>query len=158
MNNQKRYIFDVATQKDLPQIVCMKLLIFTESGHANLLADGAYEVILADYQRLYVEGHARHYVARIDSNIVGCAGGFIKDDIPFRYFKTSRYGFIGDVYTDTPNRGNGIASRLSADVLAWLRSQNIGMVRLLASEDGRPIYRRLGFTSSDEMVFIDRAQ
>ena len=106
---------------------------------------------------MYTASIARHFLAKSGATIVGCAGAFLKEDIPFRYFKTSRYGFIGDVYTNPANRGSGIASRLSADALAWLRSQNIGMVRLLASDAGRPIYSRLGFTSSDEMVLIDGA-
>jgi GNAT superfamily N-acetyltransferase len=113
-------------------------------------------MVLADYQTLYTTGLARHFIAKLGTTIVGCAGAFIKEDIPFRYFKIPRYGFIGDVYVDPVNRGSGIASRLSADALAWLRSQDIGMVRLLASEAGRSIYSRLGFMSSDEMVFIDR--
>jgi GNAT superfamily N-acetyltransferase len=154
MNNQEQYSFEIATPEELPQIVSMKLLMFTESGLADLLSDDAYEVILTDYQKLYAEGLARHYVAKFESNIVGCAGGFLKEDLPFRYFKKSRYGFIGDVYIDTDNRRHDIASRLSADVLAWLRAQDIGMVRLLASEAGRLIYGRLGFTSSDEMILI----
>lgn len=158
MLNQENCSFEIATAEDLPEIVRMKLLMFTEAGHADLLAENAFEVILADYRRLYAGSLARHFVAKFGASIVGCAGALLKDDLPFRYFKTSRYGFIGDVYTCSANRGRGIASRLSADALAWLRSQNIGMVRLLASEDGRPIYSRLGFTSSDEMVLIDRAR
>jgi GNAT superfamily N-acetyltransferase len=157
MHNLEDYHFEVAIAEDLPEIVHMKLLMFAESGHAGLLAENASEIVLADYQRLYTASLARHFIAKLGTTIVGCAGAFLKEDIPFRYFKTPRYGFIGDVYIDPANRGSGIASRLSADALAWLRSQDIGMVRLLASEAGRPIYRRLGFVSSDEMVFINRA-
>lgn len=157
MHNIENYSFEAATADDLPEIVRMKLLMFAESGHADLLVENASEVVLADYQRLYTASITRHFLAKSGATIVGCAGAFLKEDIPFRYFKTSRYGFIGDVYINPANRGSGIASRLSADALAWLRSQNIGMVRLLASDAGRPIYSRLGFTSSDEMVLIDRA-
>jgi GNAT superfamily N-acetyltransferase len=118
MDNNEEYSFESATQENLPQIVRIKLLMFAESGHAELLAENAYEIILADYQRLYAEGLARHYVAKLGLNIVGCAGAFLKDDLPFRYFKRARYGFIGDVYTDPASRGSGIASRLSTDALA----------------------------------------
>ena len=130
--------------------------MFAESGHANLLAEDAYEIILADYRRLYDKNSAQHFVTIVGAAIVSCAGAFLKDDLPFRYFKATRYGFIGDVYTDPAHRGQGMASRLSSDALAWLRSQDIGMVRLLASDAGRSMYMRLGFTASDEMIFIDQ--
>jgi GNAT superfamily N-acetyltransferase len=155
MHNLENYRFEVATAEDLREIVRMKLSMFAESGHADLLAENASEMVLADYQTLYAAELARHFIAKLGTTIVGCAGAFIKEDLPFRYFKIPRYGFIGDVYVDPAHRGSGMASRLSANALAWLRSQEIGMVRLLASEAGRPIYSRLGFMSSDEMVFID---
>lgn len=157
MHNLEDYRFEVAAAEDLREIVRMKLSMFAETGHAGLLADNASEMVLADYRTLYAAQLARHFIAKLGTTIVGCAGAFIKEDIPFRYFKIPRYGFIGDVYVDPANRGCGIASRLSTDALAWLRAQDIGMVRLLASDAGRSIYRRLGFMSSDEMVFIDGA-
>ena len=49
-------------------------------------------------------------------------------------------------------RQNGMAMRLSEDALAWLRLNEVKTVRLLASEGARPIYEKLGFMASDEMV------
>jgi hypothetical protein len=43
MHNLKDYRFDVATAEDLYEIVRMKLSMFTESGHAGLLAQNASE-------------------------------------------------------------------------------------------------------------------
>ncbi len=79
-------------------------------------------------------------------------GPFLKSDLPFRYYKTPTYGFIGDVYTRPGYRGRGYAKRLSQHVLAWLQARGVRMVRLLASEAGRPLYEALGFHPSGEMV------
>jgi predicted GNAT family acetyltransferase len=73
--------------------------------------------------------------------------------LPFRYFQSPTYGFIGDVYTEIQFRSLGIATRLSQDAMLWLQSKEIKMVRLLASETGRSIYEKLGFVPTDEMVF-----
>jgi len=80
------------------------------------------------------------------------AGAFLKSDIPYRYFSVPQYGFIGDVYTAEGFRRRGLAKHLSELALCWLGSKDVRMVRLLASEAGRPLYEKLGFTASDEMV------
>jgi GNAT superfamily N-acetyltransferase len=79
-------------------------------------------------------------------------GAFIKSDIPFRYFSKSQYGFIGDVYTIPTYRNFGISMRLNEEALNWLRDYGVNFVRLLASDAGRSIYERLGFSPDANMV------
>ena len=95
---------------------------------------------------------ASHFIAKSDGVIVAMVGAFIKSDIPFRYYSTPMYGFIGDVYVVKNYRHKGVARRLSQNALSWLRIKEITMVKLLASEAARPIYKQLGFVDSDEMV------
>lgn len=147
--------FNAATVEDLPRIVEMKLAMFSESGHADLLAPDAGELILSDYRRLYATAEAQHFVARSGGIVIACAGAFLKSDLPFRYFNSPSYGFVGDVYTEPAFRGQGCANLLSERVLLWFGSRGIRMVRLLASEAGRPLYAKLGFVPSDEMVLVN---
>lgn len=148
--------FGIATVDELPRIIQIKLAMFVESGHIDLLATNVADIMLKDYQALYAQDEARHFVARKDSYIVASVGAFIKSDLPFRYFRSPTYGFIGDVYTEIQFRSLGIATRLSQDAMLWLQSKEIQMVRLLASEAGRSIYEKLGFVPTDEMVFTFR--
>ena len=94
----------------------------------------------------------RHFGIEKKGKIVSCAGGFIKDDIPFCFFKPDYYGFIGDVYTYTAYRKNGYATKLTKRVIEWLKSKNVKLIKLLSSEKGKNIYKKLGFEESDEMV------
>jgi len=144
-----------ASSKDLPRIVELKLAMFRESGHAHLLAPNADSVILADYERLYANAEAQHFVGCSAGHPVACAGAFLKSDLPFRYFSPSSYGFVGDVYTDPEFRRAGLAKQLSEEVLAWLEAKGVRMVRLLASAQGRSLYEKLGFVPSEEMVRTD---
>ena len=146
--------FGIATIDDLPYIVKLKLAMFFESGHFALLAANAEDVILNDYRHLYTSDKARHFVTRVDGCVVAMAGAFIKSDLPYRYFKSSTYGFIGDVYTKPSFRNRGVATRLNKAALRWLKTQNVEMVRLLASDTGRPLYKKLGFVPTDEMVLL----
>lgn len=144
--------FSVATVDDLPRVVELKFAMFAEAGRASLLPPGSAKTILTDYQRLYNEGLARHFVVRTSAGVVACVGAFLKTDLPFRYFEPPRYGFIGDVYTDPAHRGHGYSTELNREALQWLRSEGVKMVRLLASDAGRSLYVKLGFEPSDEMV------
>lgn len=150
MKNNLEY--GVATVDDLPRIVEIKLAMFHEAGHTNLLSSNARNLILKDYRQLYAREEAKHFVARSNGYIVASVGAFKKSDLPFRYYQKGIYGFIGDVYTTQSFRGLGIATRLNKEALKWLKSKGIEMIRLLASETGRSVYERLGFVPSDEMV------
>jgi len=144
--------FTIATADDLPRIVEMKLTMFREAGHAALLAPTSSADILADYQNLYSQGLACHFLAKAQEGVVATVGAFLKTDLPFRYFMPPHYGFIGDVYTEPAHRGRGFASTLNKEAIYWLRQHGVTMIRLLASEAGRPLYEKLGFMPSDEMV------
>ena len=141
-----------ATTTDLTQIITLKLAMFEAAGVANLLADNAASIILDDYLKMYAEGTATHFIAREGDEIIAIAGAFIKNDLPYRYFKNPVYGFIGDVYTQPDYRRRGLATSLTHRVLDWFRGQGITQVRLLASEEAAPIYKELGFRYNDEMV------
>lgn len=52
--------------------------------------------------------------------MIACAGGFIKNNIPYCFFKEHQYGFIEDVYVEPDKRRNGYAKELTIEVLNWL--------------------------------------
>ena len=143
----------VVKKDELEIIVKMKLKMFEEAGVDNHLPNNAYDDIFRYYNELYKKDKMRHFCFEDEGKIVACAGGFIKNDIPFCFFKPDYYGFIGDVYTVEEYRKNGYATKLTNRVIEWLKGKNVGTIRLLASEEGKDIYKKLGFKVSDEMVF-----
>jgi predicted GNAT family N-acyltransferase len=144
--------FRPAMNADLPTIVALKLVMSAEAGLAQLLVDDADRIIFVDYEQLYRAGHAQHFVVEQDGQLVAMVGAFLKSDLPFRYYKTPIYGFIGDVYTQPCYRQQRLAKRLNEQALLWLKAQGIQTVRLSATDAARTIYEVLGFKPSDEMV------
>ena len=144
--------YNIASPDDIPCIVDMKIEMFREFDYEQYLHKNAREMIVEDYRRMYEEKLAIHFLAKIDNHIVGIVGAFIKSDIPFRYFSKGHYGFIGDVYTIQAYRSNGISTKLNKDAIKWLRDYGVDFVRLLASDEGRPIYKKLGFSPDVGMV------
>jgi GNAT superfamily N-acetyltransferase len=141
-----------AAAADLRRIVELKLAMFAEGGHAGQLSVDAPTIILRDYRSLYRRDLARHFVVRAGGRIVATAGAFLKSDLPYRYFATPFYGFIGDVYTEPDFRAGGLATDLTRRAIDWLAGRGATEIRLLAFDAARRIYARMGFRATDEMV------
>jgi GNAT superfamily N-acetyltransferase len=62
-----------------------------------------------------------------------------------------RQGTIINVFTEPQWRRHGIAGLLIKEIVAWSRSKRVDRLILHASDQGRPIYKRLGFITSNEM-------
>lgn len=143
-----------AKPEDLAVIIDFKLSMFGDAGITGLLSENSRRVIEQTYRELYDEGAAVHFLLEVDRMAVACAGAFLKRDIPFCFYKIPFYGFIGDVYTLPQHRRRGYAGRLAREAIGWLRERDVYMIRLLATEQGRKIYEKLGFRPSDEMVLM----
>jgi GNAT superfamily N-acetyltransferase len=60
-----------------------------------------------------------------------------------------RSGWIGNLIVPAPLRGRGYGSRLFMAALSSLQAQRVASIWLTASELGRPIYEKSGFTLVD---------
>jgi GNAT superfamily N-acetyltransferase len=97
------------------------------------------------------------FVAEIDSEgdrrIVGSAGcqqyaGLYPNILQPSY---RQYGYIWGVYVEPAYRRQGIATQLTAETLAYLKSIGCTRAILNASPLGQPVYARLGFVESNVM-------
>ena len=59
--------------------------------------------------------------------------------------------YILSMYTEPAARGRGLATRIVKELLRWCRARGYGGAFLHASDDGRAIYEKLGFTPTREM-------
>lgn len=63
-------------------------------------------------------------------------------------------GLVLNVFTEREWRRRGLAMLLMHRVLEWTRANDVRSVVLHASDDGRPLYERLGFVATHEMRFV----
>jgi GNAT superfamily N-acetyltransferase len=56
-----------------------------------------------------------------------------------------------NVYTEPAYRRQGLARELMKKVMEWCAREGVETVILHASEEGRPLYERLGFEATNEM-------
>jgi ribosomal protein S18 acetylase RimI-like enzyme len=147
-----------ATILDIPAITLLKLKMFKEVDMEHLLRDDFVRIVEKTYKELYKAGKANHFVIEHNNDIIACAGAFIKEDIPYCFYKEEQYGFIGDVYVESRFRNQGYARKLTNEVLDWFSKKEINTIRLLASDNAKKLYKSLGFNETDQMILnrIDR--
>ncbi|MDR2687018.1 MAG: GNAT family N-acetyltransferase [Oscillospiraceae bacterium] len=62
---------------------------------------------------------------------------------------TGRTAYVTNMYTRDEYRRRGIATEFLHMAIEEAKARGCGIIRLHASEDGRPIYRKAGFVDSD---------
>jgi GNAT superfamily N-acetyltransferase len=58
---------------------------------------------------------------------------------------------ILNVYTERELRKRGIARQVMLAILAWVKERGFRSVNLHASDEGRALYEKLGFSATNEM-------
>jgi GNAT superfamily N-acetyltransferase len=116
------------------------------------LAEDAYQRVLRHYHLLYLAGSAVHFLMEVEGQIVACSGAFLKDDLPYCFYRQPTYGFLGDVYTRPAYRRQGYARQLTTKAIDWLNGRGVEMIRLLATPPAQALYVKLGFEPSGEMI------
>ncbi|MFB5664239.1 GNAT family N-acetyltransferase [Alteribacillus sp. HJP-4] len=147
-----KIIIREAKLEDIPKLATLKLRMFQDADKENLLRENFLEEVEMKYIDLYKRKKATHFVIEHNNEIIACAGAFIKEDLPYCFYKQSEYGFIGDVYVSNNFRRKGYAQALTHKTIEWLSTKKIQTVRLLASEDAKELYKSFGFEKTDQMI------
>ena len=88
--------------------------------------------------------------------VVAGAGVQLREQLPFptddgHGVRGGEQGLVLNVYTEPAWRRQGAAERLMRAVLGWAEQRGLASLVLHASEEGRPLYERLGFVGTNEM-------
>ena len=123
--------------------------------------DVAADSIRADWFELTIQfiNQARRdlyykaFVAEVGNSVVGSASCQLFNGLyPNVLVKECRkYGYIWNVYVETPYRNQGLAKKLTLLACDYLKLLGCTRAILHASPFGKPVYDRLGFQQSNEM-------
>jgi GNAT superfamily N-acetyltransferase len=91
------------------------------------------------------------FAVAANGSVAAGAGLWLMDWPSHVIGSSPRRGNILNVFTEPEFRRQGIARKLMRAVLAWCKENEIDLVVLHASTDGRPLYESLGFEASNEM-------
>lgn len=109
-------------------------------------------------QRMIVDGKYLGWITSENGRAVGSAGLLILDWAPhFLDPRCEKRGYILNVFVEPEYRGRGIAKTLTRECMAEAKRRGIGVVALHASKKGQPVYEKLGFKTSNEMLLVEPA-
>ena len=101
---------------------------------------------------VYYAGHLNRdffaYIAEEDGKAVGSAFLVVKEMPPNSNFPNGRIGDVLNVYVRPEYRRQGIAKALMELLISDAKAFELDYIELKASEDGYPLYKKLGFRDS----------
>lgn len=151
-----------ATGADASVLARHRAEMFRDMGE---LPDGLYDTLVeaatAYFARAVPDGSYVAWVAQAGDRrdeIVGGAGLQLRVLLPRPDPTGARLvrglqGLIMNVFTERSWRRRGVAEALMREVLGWCRANGVESIVLHASDTGRPLYEKLGFTPTNEMRY-----
>ena len=144
-----------ATLDDLDALVRLRVALMCEMGAVAAADEGALAEAVRRY--LLLELPAGHFLAWVAVDgagaVIACGGLVFLQKPPSPQNHSGREAYIMNMYTEPTWRGRGLAASIFDAIMAHTREAGASLVRLNATESGRPLYERAGFRASGtEMV------
>ena len=135
-----------AATDDIPRLIQLRM----EYLHADFgeLSPAEDQALLAQLPRYFLDHlgiDLRVFVADLDSEIISTVFLFLAEKPANPHFITGRTGTLMNVYTCPPYRRQGHAAALVQMALDFGRSYGLSYVELNATNEGTPLYHKLGF-------------
>jgi ribosomal protein S18 acetylase RimI-like enzyme len=109
-------------------------------------------------ERMIREGKYYGWIATDAGRSLASAGLLILDWPPHPFDPEGELrGYLLNVYVEPEYRKRGLAHELVERCMAEARRRGIRVVTLHSSQAGRPIYERLGFHATNEMMYTEPA-
>ncbi len=138
---------------DIPVLVHHRRMMWWDMGRREETALEWSDISAREYFLTAIPGGSyQGFLAVNESGDVVGGGGIVISAWPGIYRQRGpRRAMILNMYVEPDYRRRGIARALMETMIAWCREQEFARVGLHASDEGRPLYEKLGFKSTNEM-------
>lgn len=138
--------YDVATKDDINELIRLRIAYMMDDfGSVSEDERIALEKQLPDYFSRKLGSELIAFVARDENRIVSVAYLLIIEMPANLMLLNGIYGDVLNVYTEPEYRGKGLATRLMNNLIEYGKKAGLGRIDLLATGDGYPIYKKVGF-------------
>ena len=126
--------------------------MFAENGVDAASLDAMAAPFAAWLRERLEDGRYFGFMAEEDGAVIAGIGLFLLDWPPhYRHPESAQRGYILNVYVEPAYRGRGLAAELMERAEEEFRRRGVGFEVLHASEMGRPVYEKLGWSAMPEM-------
>lgn len=132
--------------EDLEEVVRLRRELMRIFGGLTDANAAAWEVATRRYLTTALPGGRFHvWLAFVEGEAVACSGLVPFERPPAANHLSGLEGYILNMYTAPAWRGRGISRALMKELMAFSSEAGLARLWLHASEDGRPLYEKLGF-------------
>lgn len=146
-----------AGQQDIEALVTIRVAFLGEVNGAEFerMKDRLFEENRRYFQQAIAEDTFIVWMALDGGEIIATTGLTLYEVPPTFSCANGKIGYISNVYTLPRHRGQGIASTLMEKLMAEAKTRGCTKVVLNATNMGRPVYEKIGFTDAEnEMVYF----
>lgn len=137
----------IATEKDIDLLVQLRIDYLLDQNSMESLGDieALKGLLLAYFTSSFAKNEFVAIIAEDENAVYSTAFLSIADRPPRTSNEPSRIGTVYNVYTYPQFRKQGIATNVMKALLNEAKNLDICAVDLYASNDGKPLYEKLGF-------------
>lgn len=151
------YQIRLATPEDAIPMARLRVELLQDTGEPQDASDiAAFADLSAQYfidaltDRSYIG-----WVAESEGQIVGIGGANVFRRLPYPANPTGEEWYLLNMYTRPDYRGLGIGSEITRAAIAQAEVAGVRRVWLDATEEGRPVYEKAGFSSTDTALAME---
>ena len=143
---RENIVYDIANLNDIKELVRLRILYMIDDfGTITDEEREGMEKQLPDYFERELGKKLIAFVARAEGRLVAAAYLLIIEKPANPFFPNGLDSEVLSVYTEAEYRGKGICTRLMKNMIDYATEHKISRIDLMATEDGYPIYKKLGF-------------
>ena len=146
--------YKITTNDDIELLMSSRLEMLREVN--NLSPDYEYnEEFIKNSRKYFLEGDQTSVLALDEGKVIGCASICYVEVMPTFSHPTGKRAHLMNVYTAKEYRRKGIGQKMMNMLLedAWDRGTT--EISLDATEAGRPLYKKCGFSESEECMVLE---
>ena len=129
---------------DLETFIRMRITQLREEGATEEL--DLVPALNDYYHRHMADGTFVSWLALDGEKIVGTSGMSFVEKPPYFGCPSGKIGLLSSMFTEPAYRGQGLATQIMTQILAEAKRLALDTVTLSASDMGKGIYEKLGFT------------
>ncbi len=144
-------IYDTAGINDISELIRLRIAYMTDDfGSITEYERHCMEEQLPDYFERRLGKELIAFVARAEGRLVAAAYLLIIEKPANPFLPNGLDGEVLSVYTEDEYRGQGICTQLMKNMIEYARENKLCRIDLMATEEGYPIYKKVGFEDKSQ--------
>ena len=146
--------YRLATKEDIDLLVSQRLdfiKVYDDNEKYETLKENCYTY----FYKTFANDSCDVVLAEENGACIGTGIVFYYDSVPSPFNITGKNSYITSMYVAPGYRRRGIGAKILERVIECARRRGITVMFLSASEMGRPLYEKRGFTDSKNGMMLD---